>query len=111
MTDALTRREFLETGTAAVLSQAPLVHAGGQEPTISVGLIGCGGRGTGAAENILEAAAAMNPPVNLRVVALGDVFKDRIDGSRRQLGKHPGFKVTDENCFTGLDAYKRVLDS
>ena len=111
MTDALTRREFMEAGTAAFMAQVPLVHAGGQEPTISVGVIGCGGRGTGAAENILAAAAAMNPPVHLRIVALGDVFKDRIDGSRRQLGKHPGFKVTDENCFAGLDNYKKVLDS
>ncbi len=60
MTDP-NRREFLKTSTAATagamaaLGSLPAVHAAGND-TIKVGLIGCGGRGTGAAENICEAA-------------------------------------------------------
>jgi len=51
----ISRRTFVSS-TAALLAGAPLVHASGQEQTISVGLIGCGGRGTGAAENCLESS-------------------------------------------------------
>src|SRR4051794_27554413 len=103
----ISRRDFVKAGssTAALLASAPLVYARGQEQTISVGLIGCGGRGTGAAENCLESSA------NVRLVAMGDMFKGRLDGSRRQLGKKDGYKVTDENSFVGWDAYKKVIES
>jgi predicted dehydrogenase len=105
----ISRRDFVKTGgttaTAAFLSQVPLVHAAGQEQTISVGLIGCGGRGTGAAENCLESSE------NVRLTAMGDMFPDRLAGSRRNLSKREGFKVTDDHVFSGFDAYKRVLDS
>ena len=56
---SMTRREFMATGsaaTAAFMSTVPLVHAGGQEATIKIGLVGCGGRGSGAAENCLSSA-------------------------------------------------------
>src|SRR5204863_10030968 len=107
MTKQISRREFVKTSTstAALLASTPLVYAGGQEQTISVGLIGCGGRGTGAAENCLE------PSQNVKLVAMGDTLKDRIDRSRRNLSKRDGFKVTDDNGFNGVDAYKRVVDS
>jgi predicted dehydrogenase len=103
----ISRRDFVKTGTstAALLAAAPLVHAAGQDQTISVGLIGCGGRGTGAAENCLESSQ------NVKLVSMGDMFKDRLDGSRRSLSKKDGFKVTDDNVHTGFDAYKKVLDS
>ncbi|MBI3854590.1 MAG: Gfo/Idh/MocA family oxidoreductase [Planctomycetes bacterium] len=107
MSNKISRREFVKagSGTAALLASTPLVYAGGQEQTISVGLIGCGGRGTGAAENCLESSQ------NVKIVAMGDMFKDRIDGSRRNLSKRDGYKVSDDNVFVGFDAYKRVLDS
>jgi predicted dehydrogenase len=107
MTMQISRRDFVKasTGTAALLAGTPLVYAGGQEQTISVGLIGCGGRGTGAAENCLESSQ------NVKLVAMGDMFKDRIDGSRRNLSKRDGYKVTDDNVFVGFDAYKKVLDT
>jgi predicted dehydrogenase len=104
----ITRRDFVKSGsaaTAAFVSSVPLVHARGQEQTISVGLIGCGGRGTGAAENCLESAQ------NVQIVAMGDMFKNRLDGSRKNLGGKNGFKVSDDHCYTGFDAYKRVLDA
>jgi len=108
MNTSLSRRDFVKAGTsaaAALLSNAPLVHASGQEQTISVGLIGCGGLGTGAVENCLESAR------NIRLVAMGDVFQDRLNASRRQLSKRDGYKVDDGNAFVGFDAYKRVLES
>jgi predicted dehydrogenase len=107
MTKQISRRDFVKasSSTAALLASTPLVYAGGQEQTISIGLIGCGGRGTGAAENCLESSP------NLKLVAMADMFKDRIDGSRRNLSKREGFKVTDDNVFVGFDAYKKVLDS
>jgi predicted dehydrogenase len=107
MDKQISRRDFVKAGssTAALLASTPLVYAGGQEQTISVGLIGCGGRGTGAAENCLESSQ------NVKLVAMGDMFKDRVDGSRRNLSKRDGYKVSDDNVFVGFDAYKKVLDS
>jgi len=114
MTKPLSRRDFVKTGsaaTAAFVASVPLVHAAGQDKTISVGVIGCGGRGRGATEDIMNAAEALKPAANLRVVALGDMFKSGIDGTRRQHREKALFKVTDENAFVGLDAYKKVLDA
>jgi myo-inositol 2-dehydrogenase / D-chiro-inositol 1-dehydrogenase len=102
------RRDFL--AASAVVAAATLAPAGvfgaGNE-TIKVGLIGCGGRGAGAADNCLEADPAV------RLVAMGDAFKKQVTDSHRRLkGKH-GDRVaaTPETCFSGLDAYQKVLDS
>jgi len=100
----ISRRDFVSS-TAALLAGAPLVHASGQEQTISVGLIGCGGRGTGAAENCLESSK------NIRLVAMGDLFTERLEASRRQLSTREGYKVDDGNAFSGVNAYQRVLES
>jgi predicted dehydrogenase len=72
---------------------------------IKVGVIGCGGRGTGAAMNAINAAEGVT------IVAMADAFKDRLDASRKILGERIGakMKVTDATCFSGLDAYKQVL--
>jgi predicted dehydrogenase len=103
MSDQITRRDFV--ATAAFLSAVPLVHAAGQETTIKIGLVGCGGRGTGAAVD------CMNSSPNIQLTALGDMFPDRIKGAQRTLGTISGYKVSDENVFTGFDAYKQVVDS
>ncbi len=81
------------------LDQAP----DGQE--IKAGLIGCGGRGTGAATDFLNAGP------NLKIVALGDVLQDRIDSCREQLKKEKGVEVPDEKCFVGFDAFQKVIES
>lgn len=72
---------------------------------IRVGVIGCGGRGTGAAQNVVNAAPGV------RIVALADAFQDRLDRSRKILTERLKDKVsvTDETCFVGLDAYKELL--
>ncbi len=113
-----TRRDFLKATTVAaagavVSNLAPSVHAAGSDQ-IKVGLIGCGGRGSGAADNVLHAAKGVT------IHALGDVFQYRVDGCRNHLQnlaqndriKQNGNTVDVEGrCFTGLDAYKQVIDS
>ena len=72
---------------------------------LKAGLVGCGGRGTGAAINFLNAG------LNLQVVALADVFQDRIDSARKKIFDQKGHKVPDENCFVGFDAYQKLVDA
>jgi myo-inositol 2-dehydrogenase / D-chiro-inositol 1-dehydrogenase len=72
---------------------------------IRAGVVGCGGRGTGAAMNFL------NSGPNLEIVALGDVFQHRLDNCRNELREKMNVEVPDANCFTGFDAYRHVIDS
>ena len=77
------RRTFLKTAAAAgaaLTAEAllPQVHAAGSD-TIQVGLVGCGGRGTGACHDVLRAAE------NVKIVALGDVFSGQVQGARGTL--------------------------
>ena len=72
---------------------------------LKAGLIGCGGRGTGAAMNFLDAGS------NLQIVALGDVFQDKLDNCREILKKERNVEIPDENCFLGFDSYEKVIDS
>ena len=73
-------------------------------PVLKAGLIGCGGRGCGAAANFLDAGA------NLQIVALADVFPDRIAEARRLL-KERGQDIAESRCYTGFDAYQKLIDS
>ena len=103
------RREFLtRTAGAAVLcgawGRAPAVHAAGSD-LIRVALIGCGGRGTGAAANCL------NVPDNIKLVAVADAFEDQAKAAVERLKKKYGDKVDvpPERVFTGFDGYKQAL--
>jgi predicted dehydrogenase len=112
------RRDFLKTTTVAAGAAlagglvVPAVHAAGSD-TIKVGLIGCGGRGTGAAENVLNAAKGVT------LYAMGDAFKFQAEGCQNHLtrwiegdGKGTGNSVDVQGrVFDGLDAYKKVIDS
>jgi len=71
---------------------------------LKVGVVGCGGRGSGAVKDMLEAADG------LKVVALGDVFADRLNSLKESLVKDFQQEVPEENCFIGFDAYKKVID-
>lgn len=82
-----------------MLDQAP------DGPVLKAGVIGCGGRGTGAAINFLNAGP------NLQIVALGDTFKDRVDACREKILKEKGQEVPVENCFVGFDAFQKVIDA
>jgi predicted dehydrogenase len=97
-----TRRELLKNsamaaGTLALTGAvAPLAEARGSD-TIRVGVIGCGGRGSGATNNCVESSNGVE------IVALADAFEDRLQGLKQK------FNVPDNRCFVGLDAYKKVL--
>lgn len=81
------------------LDQAP------DGPVLKAGVIGCGGRGSGAAINFLSAGP------NLQIVALGDTFQDRIDSCREKILKEKQQEVPLDKCFVGFDAYQKVIDA
>ena len=111
-----TRREFLDTtsrlvtaATAAGFTQslaAGRAHAAGSDE-IQLALIGCGGRGGGAAGDALSV-----PDGRLKLVAMADIFKDRTDIVRRSLSEQ--FKeridVPQERTFIGMEAFKQAID-
>jgi predicted dehydrogenase len=108
-----TRRDFLLTSSAAALAGGlfvPSVHAAGSD-TIKVGLIGCGGRGRGAAENICEGAGTSH---NIKIHAVADAFEDRLNdclGYLRKASVCEGkLDVADDRKFVGFDAYQKVID-
>lgn len=75
----------------------------GQE--LKAGVIGCGGRGSGAAFDFLNAANGVT------IVALGDTFQERVDGLAAKLKEDKGIDIPADKRFVGLDAYKQVIDS
>jgi predicted dehydrogenase len=129
---SLSRRQFLSYSSlavagAATFAEAPFAitaHAAPDDP-IRIGLIGCGGRGTGAAADALGAATDVKYPSagyhtenvaanaaaaskNVKIVALADVFPDRLNNCRAQLAKL-SMAIPDDLCFTGFEAYKKLL--
>ena len=112
----LDRRSFLGTvgaaGAVALARRAASAQAGPEMVTpkapdgqvLRAGLVGCGGRGTGAAQNFLESAS------NLKIVALADVFPDRIAEARKRLAKS-GQDIPESRCFVGFDAVNKLLNS
>jgi predicted dehydrogenase len=108
-----TRRDFLSTSAtlatgATLAALAPTVHAAGSD-VLRVGLIGCGGRGTGAAKQALHA----DP--NVKLVALGDLFPDRVQQCLNDLKEDKNLAakvdVKPDHCFSGFDNYKDLLAS
>jgi len=112
-TAATSRRDFLKassvlagTALAGGLSIGRGAHAAGSD-VIKIGLIGCGGRGSGAADN------AMNSGPDVRLVAMADLFADRLENSHQQLKKKKPqqVQVDPEHRFVGFDAYKQLIAS
>ena len=107
------RRDFLRTSLlvgsalAAPALMSERLVAGQRSDTLHVGLIGCGERGSGAASQ------ALNADPNVVLTAMGDAFENRLQSSLENLQKaHPDqVKVTPGQCFVGLDAYQKVIDS
>jgi len=106
------RREFLKNTSRITAASAvaagfvPSVHAS-EDNTIQVALVGCGGRGSGAATNALSVKSG---PIKL--VAMADVFENRLSSSYGNLKKRLGDKVDvpEERKFIGFDAYKKAMD-
>jgi len=108
-----TRRDFLKKTSTAVAGGALLgslsvergAHAAGSD-TLRIALIGCGGRGSGAADQALNAGGN-----GVKLIAMADAFKDRLDGSFNELKKKHQDKVeiSDDHKFVGFDAYKSAI--
>lgn len=107
------RRDFLKTSTTAAvgamaggLATGRGAHAAGDD-TLKVGLIGCGGRGSGAVGN------ALNADRGCVLTALADAFEDRVQQRRKSLKAALGDRVAvdDDHCFVGFDAYQKLIDS
>lgn len=112
--DKLTsRRDFIKTSAVlggALMAPAILpgsAKAAGSGDLLKVGLIGCGGRGTGAADQALHADK------NVALTAMGDVFSNKLQQSLAELkkGNPDKVKVDPDHCFVGLDAFQKVIDS
>src|SRR3954464_10962385 len=109
---SLTRRSFLQTSSKALAAGAlagalPVERfALGASPgdTLRIALVGCGGRGTGAADQALSTGPGV------KLVAMADVFKDRMETSLKELANHKDkIEVTDDHKFIGFDAYKQAI--
>jgi predicted dehydrogenase len=113
-TSEASRRSFIKK-SGIVLVGGSIAYPSGlyassktaKDSIIKVGLIGCGGRGTGAASQALHA----DP--NVVLTAMGDVFEDRLESSLAALSKikPDQLKVDSKNKFIGFDAYQKVIDS
>ncbi|MEJ2146854.1 MAG: Gfo/Idh/MocA family oxidoreductase [Acidobacteriota bacterium] len=88
---------------AAHLVAGPTTAPDGRR--LRAGLVGCGGRGTGAALNFLDAGA------NLEIVALADLFQDRLETCREQLETRKNVEIAGDRRFVGFDAYRKLLDT
>jgi predicted dehydrogenase len=128
----VSRRSFIQQSSAAVAGtiaalHAPRVHAAGSDspPGVKIGLIGCGGRGTGAlldavgaaykaiypqsgyhTEDVAEGATVSKQ--DIQVLALADLFEERLDRCNRNL-ERLGRRVPSDQCFIGMDAYEKLL--
>ncbi|MHC4638363.1 MAG: Gfo/Idh/MocA family oxidoreductase [Planctomycetota bacterium] len=105
----ISRRDFIKgsaVSLAAIGAGQNRVFAAGSDK-IRVGLIGCGGRGTGAAKD------CVNSSEGVEITAMGDLFSDRLDKSLARLSRDVDDKVsvTKGNSFAGFDAYKKVIAS
>jgi predicted dehydrogenase len=108
-----TRRTFLQgsalasVGGALALGVPNIVTGAPDNRKLKIGLVGCGGRGTGAAKNALDS----DP--NIELTALADALPDRVERTLKLLGKEYGTRVNvpKSRQFVGLDAYQKLLDS
>lgn len=103
-----TRREFLaKSAAAAAMATFPSGVFGQGTSQIKVGLIGAGGRGAGAAVD------AFNADPGIVLWSVGDVFRDRLDGSMKWMREQmkERCQVTNERTFVGFDAYEKVIAS
>ncbi len=111
--NAVSRRSFLTSAVAAASAfeiVRPEQVRGWADEKLKAGLVGCGGRGTQAVENILTGCD------NVELVSMADVFEDRLEGSIRDLKRLPPrladrVKVDAEHRFVGFDGYRKAIES
>jgi len=112
-----TRRDFIGAATVAgaglllascagkTYPKVSFVDKAPDGPLLKAGLVGCGGRGTGAANQFMKAGN------NLQIVALADMFEDRLQQARKSIESKSNQKVEDSRCYLGFDAYKKLIES
>ena len=105
----INRRNFVKmtaAGTLGLMASGNFAYAGSSD-VMRIGVVGCGGRGTGAARDAVVSSEG------IEIIAMGDLFQDRLDASRTALQQEIGdaYKVNDEHAFAGFDAYQNVLDT
>jgi len=114
--NAQSRRDFVKQSSlvAGGIMALPIIsqanYFSGSDDVIKIAMIGCGGRGTGAATQ------ALSTKQNVQLVAMADAFRDRLDSSYKNIGealKESGLdkrlQVKEENKFVGFDGYKKPL--
>ena len=121
--DTTSRRDFIKKGSSLLVAGGVvaggmrMVHAAPMfgDREIKIGLVGCGGRGTGAAIQALNTMKKedIKPNGSVRLVAMADTFADRLQGAFRAIkGKHPDHvDVPEDRQFVGFDGYKGVMES
>lgn len=111
--DGITRRDFVKQSavatagvSAGLMASGNYAYADGTD-SIRLGLVGCGGRGTGAANDCVQSSEGVD------LVAMGDLFQNRMEQSKEQLKKRLGdsFQVDQDHTFLGFDAYQKVIES
>ena len=112
-TTLTTRREFLKTSSRALAGAAlvaplatPRPGYAAEDNTVRIALVGCGGRGTGAAANALSTKGPA------KLIALADVFPERVENSCKILTEQFSGRVDvpAERRFVGFDAFKKAID-
>jgi len=115
----LTRRDFVKTGSVGLAAAAAAANLGlitsvaraqATDKVLGLGIIGCGGRGTGAIANCLNAAAELG--IKVKLVAVADIASERAERTKQTIAKEwsekGGYAVTDQTTFVGMDAYKQL---
>ena len=104
----ISRRTFVAATAASpvILGASSAFASLGRAPVLKLGVIGCGGRGTGAMFNALSASKESG--CTIQVVALGDLFEDRVVRANNALAENGLTQVSADRVFTGFDAYKQV---
>ena len=113
--DRVSRRDFMRGAARSAVAVGGLTILGARPArgqaatkTLKAGLIGCGGRGTGAARDCV--AAGKHIGLNVQITALADALPDRVQRTRNSV-KKAGSDVPDSRCFVGFDAYKKLIDT
>ncbi|WP_156195103.1 Gfo/Idh/MocA family protein [Labilibaculum euxinus] len=93
-----------QSGQKREYSFPPMLNTAPDGPLLKAGIVGCGYRGTGAALNFLNAGP------NVEIVALADVFQDRIDACRLEIKNQKGIEISPNKCFSGIDSFEKLMN-
>ncbi|MBN2597830.1 Gfo/Idh/MocA family oxidoreductase [Labilibaculum sp.] len=93
-----------QSGQKREYSFPPMLNTAPDGPLLKAGIVGCGYRGTGAALNFLNAGP------NVEIVALADVFQDRIDACRLEIKNQKGIEISPDKCFSGIDSFEKLMN-